>query len=267
MIRVFVGCDPNHCDAESQAVLEWSIVKHASEPVEIEWMKLSRDPESFWYSDSGKGWRTEKWATTFSGFRWAIPARCQYEGKAIYCDSDVIFMHDIAELWHQEFEPGKLIMAKGGGSWRLCVSMWNCSAAKGFVMPYAAMRSDPSSHANLTSRLNSRIVQPFSGDWNCLDGADYQSIRDPRIKAIHYTSIGTQPQLRYAIPRLREQGRDHWYNGPLKEHWRSDLLELFDELLDEAASNGYTVARYIQQPPYGAVEKRDLSNYQTGKRQ
>ena len=48
-IRIFVGCDPNDCDLEQMMVLEYSARKHASRPVEITWMRLSRDPASPWY--------------------------------------------------------------------------------------------------------------------------------------------------------------------------------------------------------------------------
>ena len=74
-IRVFVGCDPNNCDLEQMMVLDYSIHKHTSAPVEIVWMQLSRDPESYWYSnpETGEGWDTTKWSTPFSGFRWSIP--------------------------------------------------------------------------------------------------------------------------------------------------------------------------------------------------
>src|SRR3546814_14032568 len=67
-IRVFVGCDPNDCDLEQMMVLEHSLRQHASLPVDINWMQLSSDPQSFWYSDSGipAGWHTERWATPFS---------------------------------------------------------------------------------------------------------------------------------------------------------------------------------------------------------
>ena len=266
MIRVFVGCDPNHCDAESQAVLEWSVRKHASEHLEIEWMQLSRDPESPWFSDQGRGWRTERWATTFSAFRWAIPSVCGYEGRAIYCDSDLIFMADVAELWRQAFEPGKAVMAKGDGSWRLCVSMWDCAAAKAWVPPIEDLQRDPGAHAAMTARLSSGVVQAFVGDWNCLDGGAYQNIRDPCIKAIHYTSIGTQPQLRHSIPRLEREGRKHWFDGKVEPHWRPDLVALFDELLAEAEANGYGVARYIQKPLYGDVVKRVMTNYRSGRK-
>lgn len=268
MIRLFVGADPNHCDAESQAVLEWSVRKHASQPVEIEWMKLSRDPASFWFSDgAGGGWNTSQWTTTFSAFRWGIPARCGYDGRAIYCDSDVIFTADIAELWNQPFPAGKCLLAKGGGSWRLCVSMWDCAAAESFVLPIDQLRARADAHATMTSRLGSlQAAAPFAGNWNCLDGEDFASLTDPRIKAIHYTGIGTQPQLRYALPRLKAAGKAHWYNGPVEQHWRADLLAMFDGLLDEATANGYGPQRYLQDEPFGAVRKRDLSNYRNGLR-
>lgn len=73
-IKVFVGCDPNNCDLEQMMVLDYSIHKHTSVPVEIVWMQLSRDPNSYWYSnpETGEGWNTTKWSTPFSGFRWAI---------------------------------------------------------------------------------------------------------------------------------------------------------------------------------------------------
>ena len=40
-IQVFVGCDPNNCDLEQMMVLEYSLRKHTSHPVNITWMQLS----------------------------------------------------------------------------------------------------------------------------------------------------------------------------------------------------------------------------------
>src|SRR5690606_38490227 len=133
VVKVFVGCDPNDCDLEQMMVLDYTLRKHSSLPVEVHWMQLSRDPQSFWYSspETGEGWRTEAWTTPFSGFRWGIPAFCDYRGKAIYMDTDVMVLCDIAELWNQSFSDGKVVMAKGGEeSWRFCVSMWDCERAK-----------------------------------------------------------------------------------------------------------------------------------------
>jgi hypothetical protein len=51
-IRVFVGCSANGEDAEAQGMLEYTIRRYAREDVEINWMKLSRDPASPWYANS-----------------------------------------------------------------------------------------------------------------------------------------------------------------------------------------------------------------------
>lgn len=262
MIRVFVGCDPNHCDLESQAVLEWSIRKHATEAVNITWMQLSHNPASPW-----SGWNTIAWVTPFSGFRWALPEVCGFEGRAIYTDSDVIFMSDIAQLWHQEFRPGKAVMAKGDGSWRLCVSLWDCEAARKHVMPLKELRSNPHSHGIMTQRVRTgNWVQSFKGNWNCLDGEAYAPLSNPAVKAIHYTAIANQPQLRHAIARLKAQGLSHWYDGKVEPHWRPDLVTLFDGLLEEAKANGFPPERYAHEPRFGDFRKKSLKNYRAGPR-
>ena len=46
VIQVFVGCDPNNCDLEQMMVLEYSLRKHTSHPVNITWMQLSHDTNS-----------------------------------------------------------------------------------------------------------------------------------------------------------------------------------------------------------------------------
>lgn len=42
--------------------------------------------------------------TAFTLARWAIPEWCNYQGKAIYCDSDQLALADIAELWDLPLE-------------------------------------------------------------------------------------------------------------------------------------------------------------------
>jgi hypothetical protein len=267
MIRVFVGCDPNHCDVESQQVLEYSLRKNTKQKVDITWMMLSKEPSSPWYSDGIKGWQTSEWATTFSGFRWAIPEVCEFKGRAIYMDSDVIIKADIAELWNQKFEPGKAVLAKGGGSWRLDVCMWDCKAAKQIVSPLQLMMSEKMAHQRMSGKVRGgSFVQQFNGNWNCLDGEAYKSLDDPEIKAIHYTNIGTQPQLRHSLPRLKANNQQHWYNGKVERHWRNDLIVLFDKLFEEANQSGYTSAKYLQHPKFGKVTKKDLTHYTNGKR-
>lgn len=256
MIRVFVGCASGD-DLESQAVLEYSLRKHASEPVEIVWMQQSRDPASPFC-----GWDTRSWVTPFSGFRWLVPHLCNFEGRAIYCDSDIIWMADAAELWNQPLMPGKSVLGKGGSqAWRFCVTLFDCAAVKPHMMPPAKLRSSPGAHQEMTRRFrNASFVQPFAGNWNCVDLENYSSINDPDIKVIHYSDISTQPSSRYARHRLAAEGRKHWYDGPIREHPRKDLVRLFDECLEAALRAGYTPEKY-DAPRFGTYTKQSLKNY------
>jgi hypothetical protein len=242
-------------DAESMAVLEYSIHRHASMPVQIEWMKITNDETSFWH-----GWDTTRWATPFSGFRWGIPARCGFHGRAIYMDSDVIVMDDLAKLWNQPFLPGKCVLGKGGGSWRLCVSLWDCAAAKHVMLPIERLRQDPEAH-----RKMGRLIQPyigqFRGHWNVLDGQGFNDLWDPAIGAIHYTDMSCQPHLRHALPRLAAEGRKHWFDGTVRPHPRPDLELLFDELLVEAISEGYSPENYVPNDFVGDFRKASLVGY------
>lgn len=247
MIKIFIGCAPNHDDAESQAVLEYSIRRHASAPVAITWMKLSRDPASPFH-----GWRTDDWATPFSGFRYAVPALCNYEGRAIYMDSDVIVRADVAELWCMEIVGGDVIARDEA---RLCVSLWDCKyAIRGWSFDEIKAGARPSI-----------AVSPFPPDanWNCLDGEKYVDLNDPRIKAIHYSHMSHQPHLRAAEHRLHVAGRKHWFDGHTVAHWRRDLTNLFFDELRDAESAGFTVESYCADPIYGDFPKRSQRGMST----
>jgi hypothetical protein len=254
MIRIFVGTPANNEDAESQAVLEYSIRKHASEPVEITWMKLSKNPQSFWYSSAVKreGWLTQGWATPFSGFRWGIPAYCGFQGRAIYLDVDMIVMSDIAELWHTEFKNGAFCMAKNPETF--CTTLWDCERARSILPPINRIKREYALYAHLRRKFNPDQVQGFTnGNWNCLDGENYGSVREPDVKIVHCTSIPTQPQLKYAVQRLQTKGQQHWSSHKYRPrpHWRKDIIELFDTLLEEAKAAGYTPEKYESAEIFG----------------
>ena len=93
-----------------EAVLRFSIDRHASRPVEVVSMDRSRaDPN--W-----EGWNMGRpigqpatqdttpageavWFTDFTNFRWAIPQVCGFAGKAIYLDVDEVLLDDPAALF------------------------------------------------------------------------------------------------------------------------------------------------------------------------
>ena len=201
-IRVFVGYSGNDEDLEFASVLHFSIETQASRPIDLTWMRLSRDPSSFWFSDpqKKKGWRTDMWATPFSALRWGIPAVCGFEGKAIYCDIDMIWMADVAELWDQKIPEGYGMLAKPEAP---CVTLYDCERMKRILPSIDLIKHTPGLYREIRDRIKP-IAKRYAGNWNCLDmrrdaGGEYASVFDPDIKVLHFTEIPTQPHLRYAI--------------------------------------------------------------------
>ena len=254
-IRVFVGYSGNDEDLEFASVLHFSIETQASRPIDLTWMRLSRDPSSFWFSDpqKKKGWRTDMWATPFSALRWGIPAVCGFEGKAIYCDIDMIWMADVAELWDQKIPEGYGMLAKPEAP---CVTLYDCERMKRILPSIDLIKHTPGLYREIRNRIKP-IAKRYAGNWNCLDmrrdaGGEYASVFDPDIKVLHFTEIPTQPHLRYAIPRLAREGKKHWYTKmPLRKHHRKDAVDLFDNLLQKAQQAGYGPERYRNPAPFG----------------
>lgn len=266
VIKVFVGCDPNNCDLEQMMVLDYSIHKHTTVPVEIVWMQLSRDPSSYWYSNpqTGEGWNTIHWSTPFSGFRWAIPEYCNYSGRAIYMDADVVVLDDLVNLWRHPISGKSIVAAKTNADMtRLCTCVWDCSKAKNVLPSVNQLKKDPDSHKKMMKLLkkNKKLIEPYNNTYNCVDGEDL-SIAD--IKILHYSDMGTQFSHKYAIDRVQEEGFEHWFDGEIMPHPRSDLAEIFDTYYHEALANGYRLDDYRVEP-FGSFPKKSQQNYQGNK--
>lgn len=240
-IKVFVGCAPNGEDAESMMVLEYSIKKHCSMPVKIVWMMISDDPDSFWY-----GWNSSEWVTPFSALRCGIPEYCDFQGQAIYMDSDVMVLADLAELWNREWT-SKTALVQSRGRWRLCVCKFNnerCRNSPAWPR-IQQVKKFPKLYSQLYSLIGKTdaIRQDFGTEWNNFDGENNTPLSE--IKILHYTDMCSQPHLKYALPRLHAQGKKHWFDGELKPHKRVDVQVLFDTLYQEAIDNGYSVNDYL----------------------
>lgn len=248
-IRLFVGADGTNCDLESQAVLEWSVRKHTTADVQIVWMQqAATGPWSGWNCQSGR--------TPFTHFRWSLPAVCHYEGRAIYTDSDFIFLADIAELWNQPI-PQMALVRNPTGKISTSQILFDCAKAKGLVPTLEELRKMPDAHGTLFNffRDHPEHLSATEGNWDCGDLRGYD-LTDPRVKAIHYTRMSTQPQLVHATKRLQREGRTHWYTGETAPHPRPELQQLFDQLLAEAEAHGYGIERYRVQPFSGATRSQ-----------
>jgi Glycosyl transferase family 8 len=87
-LRIFIGWDSR--EAECADVLAYSIRKHSSVPLEIRYLKLAEldferatDPLQ---------------STEFTYSRFLVPYLCNYQGKAVFMDCDMLCFGDVREL-------------------------------------------------------------------------------------------------------------------------------------------------------------------------
>jgi lipopolysaccharide biosynthesis glycosyltransferase len=131
-VRIFIGTSANGEDADAEMTYEYSLRKNTDRELDIVWMRQTRDEKSVW-----GGWNTERWSTPFSGFRWAIPEVCGFEGRAIYTDVDMINFKDISLLLDTDLN-GKPVAARRGsrfGGHEFCVMVFDCQAFEEHSMP------------------------------------------------------------------------------------------------------------------------------------
>lgn len=244
MIRLFVGTSANNEDLEAEAVLEYSARKHCTMPLSITWMRQSR-------SGPFSGWRSfTTGRTPFTALRWAVPALCGYEGRAIYTDVDFFFVDDLAKLWAQDI-PGVALVRKATGKLTTSCMLFDCAKAKGHVPAIDTLKSMRDAHSTALGYFRARpeLFSQFAGNWDSPDGIGKDT------GAVHYTRIETQLHLKHAVPRLQAEGRSHWYTGEVFQHANIALQAMFDGLLMEATAAGYGIERYRVTPFDGATRK------------
>src|SRR5690606_13465431 len=86
-IRVFIGTEP--AQRLPTEVLKLSIRRRTALPVEFtELSDLACGVEARFF-------------TGFSFYRWFVPWFCDYRGRAIYLDADIVCLCDLAGLWNR----------------------------------------------------------------------------------------------------------------------------------------------------------------------
>lgn len=92
LTRIFVGYDSNEDDAFQ--VLKFSLKKYASIPIEV--IKLSKQ---FVYEQTGFNRAVDPLQSTeFTYLRFMVPYLCNYRGRAIFMDCDMLCLSDIKEI-------------------------------------------------------------------------------------------------------------------------------------------------------------------------
>lgn len=220
VVRIFIGSSAKNVVEEK--VFIHSLLKHSSLPLEINIIdgntgsvtlhtgEVKRLPSEI--GDRIKG------ATAFSLSRYAIPQWCEYQGKAIYCDSDQICLEDISELWNYELLDAavaavhvkeaksrkdyvssflKKLINSEDNYYLTSVMIMDCSKLQAWNLG-AIIKSFEQNNFSYTdmmflgkefTKLFSTKVKNLPNTWNHLDVLLEDS------KLIHFTDLTSQPWL------------------------------------------------------------------------
>jgi len=171
-VRIYLGTERGQFRAER--IFIWSVEKNR-DPSRIYEIYLLRDL---------KGFQRRFWLTGFTNYRFAIPAFANYQGRAIYNDTDQIYLKDPALLFDTAMgEAGFLSINDRDTSVMLidCARMrevWNAADVRRLGRKTLEARARK---AGLWAHLD--------GGWNARD-SEYEP---ETSHLVHFTTLHTQP--------------------------------------------------------------------------
>lgn len=213
-LRIFCGADRSQ--QLPFEVLAASIRMHASAPVEIRTIDNRLAPA---VADPRFAPYTE-----FSFARFAIPALCGFQGRALYMDSDMLVSGDIAELFRIPFDGARVLIEHGADlakGKQAAVMMLDCSRLDwdvGDIVAGLGKRYGYNALMSLSPLLrDGDILDALPNGWNDLD------VHRPGItRNLHYTEIRTQPWV--------------WPGHPHGDQWVRALADLLASGAIDAAN-------------------------------
>ena len=223
-VKMFIGTSANGEDAMVEMAYEYTLRDNSDREIEIEWMRKSNDEDSFWH-----GWEDKNWSTPFSGFRWGIPERCGFKGRAIYTDVDMINFRDIGELFDLPIPEDKWMLARDGkrfGGKEFCVILFDNEKFAGMPEVNTWKHIDSAHHQFIDQFIQHNFVGDLDPRWNSHDGDTDE------MWNLHYTHMPTQPW------------RPEWFKGEVAEHPHPHLEEVFFRMYKEAEFMGYKIEDY-----------------------
>jgi hypothetical protein len=223
MVRVFIGTSPYGDDKDAEKVLEYTLRKNCSEPIEIVFMRNDKNIDNFF-----SNFNDEPWWTPFSYLRWAIPEYCDFKGRALYMDVDQVNFKDISKLFYMDME-GRSVAIRESDK-RTCVMLMDCEKLEGKLPLVKDLKVNPPKDLSI---LVSKILNDstyYDKRWNCLDGED---LRSSNIWHLHFTEMTTQP---WSPPWAKDAFEKKGKPFIRKQHPRGDLVYIWKYLLKEASN-------------------------------
>lgn len=202
-IRVFIGS--GEASRLERKTLVHSLRKHTSRELEIIVFNgthnaLEREGCEPVLAGLPLDLKVRNEATEFGLYRFLIPELCDFSGRAIWLDSDMVCLSDIAELWDAPLD-GCDFLAKPkaydddlGEGWGLSVMLIDCSRCrfdlKRIFADIDQQRFEVKDFTQMTAKfrsLHDYRIGAIPAGWNDFDFAN------DNTRLIHYTNLRTQP--------------------------------------------------------------------------
>lgn len=195
--RIFVGWDSK--EPEAYDVVAHSLCKHASIPLDIRPIKQTtlRDHGLYWRSPDPLA------STEFTYTRFFTPFLAGYEGWAMFCDCDFLFLHDIAKLLqhvkderkavyvvqHPDYTPHDRVKMDGAiqtsyprKNWS-SLMIFNCAHVACRLLTPATINRESGAFLHRLNWAKDDQIGSLPMTWNWLEG-------EYKINAVHFTRGG-----------------------------------------------------------------------------
>lgn len=196
-IRVFIGS--GEASLVERKVLIYSLQKHTQRELDIYVLNgthnaIERNNEAPLLAPMSLKVKYQN-VTEFSLYRYLIPQLCDHQGRAIYLDSDMVCLTDIAELFETELHKNDFIAKRETeDTWGLSVMLIDCDRCRFDLEKYCAEIEqgfynyfDFNQMNNRFLRYHSFSIAELNPNWNQFD------FYNSETKLIHYTNLYTQP--------------------------------------------------------------------------
>jgi lipopolysaccharide biosynthesis glycosyltransferase len=213
MFRIFIGWDSRF--PEPAEVLRYSLLKHSSIPLEIRYLKLDELQLSRQHDPLA--------STEFTYSRFLVPHLCNFRGKALFLDNDMLCFADMKELdeldmgpyalrvVQHDYTPGNTVKMYGAVQTAYPRKNWSSmmlmDCAKLRVWSKEVVETQTGAYLHRFEDIPDAQIGELPKTWNTLDWMDEQT------KLIHYTNGG--PWF--------EQYKDHPH-AAIWNHYRDEMI-------------------------------------------
>ncbi|HEV7251769.1 MAG TPA: glycosyltransferase [Mesorhizobium sp.] len=222
-LRVFIGWDSR--EPIAYEVAKSSALKHASAPLDVRPIKLDDLAAQGAYSRA-----IDPLASTeFTYSRFFTPWLAGFEGWALFCDCDILFNGDLAELRNfqdpskavycvqHDYQPkdsvkmdGKVQTSYPRKNWS-SVMWFNCAHPSTRQLTPELVNRETGAYLHRMQWAKDEEIGALPTDWNWLEGWNEKPAQG-LPKAVHYTRGG---------PWFKD-----WQNVDYGDEWRREALSL-----------------------------------------